>query len=137
LGSSQLKKLDNFVEKRRKIANKYDDSFSNMENLKTPDLQSKIEHSYHLYPLQIDFNKLTLTKVEFFDKMKKAGINLQVHYIPIHLQPFYKKKYGFQESDFPIAEKFYHSEVSLPVYPDLLDSDVSLVIDSILEIISI
>jgi dTDP-4-amino-4,6-dideoxygalactose transaminase len=59
-----------------------------------------------------------------------------VHYVPIHLQPFYKKKYGFNNGDFPIAENFYRNEVSLPIFPDLLTDDVSMVINNISEIIS-
>ena len=135
LGSRQLKRLDSFVQNRREIAKRYDDSFSNIDCLKTPKVQDSFEHSYHLYPLQIDFEKLSISKIEFFEKMKKAGINLQVHYIPIHLQPYYQKNYGFQQGDFPFAEYFYRNEVSLPIYPDLSMDDVSLVIDSVLEII--
>ncbi|MBT7901080.1 MAG: UDP-4-amino-4,6-dideoxy-N-acetyl-beta-L-altrosamine transaminase, partial [Candidatus Marinimicrobia bacterium] len=127
--------LDSFIQKRCELAKYYDGSFSNIENLIIPIVQRDVEHSYHLYPLQIDFEKMSLTKVNFFEKMKKAGINLQVHYIPIHLQPFYKKNYGFQQGDFPISERFYQNELSLPIYPDLSDKNVSLVIDSILEII--
>jgi len=137
LGSSQLKKLDSFNLKRREIAKRYDESFSNIDCLKTPNDQNAIQHAYHLYPLQIDFAKLSITKVEFFEKMKKAGINLQVHYIPIHFQPYYQKNYGFQQGDFLFSENFYQNEVSLPIYPDLLDNNVSLVIGSILEILSI
>ena len=133
LGSSQLKKLDSFIQKRCKIAKQYDDSFANIENLKTPKVQSKAEHSYHLYPLQINFEKIPLTKVHFFEKMKNAGINLQVHYIPVHLQPFYQKKFGFRKGDYPISERFYQNELSLPIYTNLSDKDVSLVIDNVLE----
>jgi UDP-4-amino-4,6-dideoxy-N-acetyl-beta-L-altrosamine transaminase len=136
LGSRQLKKLDRFVEKKHGIANLYNSSFANIENLKIPKAQSDIEHSYHLYPLQIDFEKIFLTKVQFFEKIKKAGIILQVHYIPIHLQPYYRKKYGFQKGEFPISENFYYNELSLPIYPDLSINDISLVIDNILGIIS-
>ena len=123
LGSSRLKKLDSFVEKRREIAKNYDKAFENNQLLTTPAESDNVNHSYHLYPLQIDFKKLSLTKVEFFEKMKESGINLQVHYIPIHLQPFYIKKYGFQKGDFPISEKFYDNEVSLPIYYDLNQND--------------
>ena len=69
--------------------------------------------------------------------MKSAGISLQVHYIPIHLQPYYKKKYGFNIGDFPISENFYNDEVSLPIFPDLSNDDVAMVINNILEIISL
>jgi dTDP-4-amino-4,6-dideoxygalactose transaminase len=136
LGSNQLKKLDLFIQKRREIAKKYDEVFSSIDSLKIPESHSSVEHAYHLYSLQVDFEKLAITKSEFFEKMKELGINLQVHYIPIHLQPFYRKKYKFQKGDFPISENFYQNEVSLPVYPDLSNKDVSLVIDSKLEIIA-
>ena len=136
LGSSQLKKLDLFVEKRREIAKQYNNLFSNIEYLKTPKVQNTVEHSYHLYPLQINFEKLPLTKVEFFEKMKKAGVNLQVHYIPIHFQPFYGNNYGFKKGDFPISENFYHNEVSLPVYSDFSTDDQKNVIKKIEEYIN-
>ncbi|MBT6938628.1 MAG: UDP-4-amino-4,6-dideoxy-N-acetyl-beta-L-altrosamine transaminase [Candidatus Marinimicrobia bacterium] len=136
LGSSQLKKLDSFVQKRREIAVQYDNSFANIVNLKIPKLQSAVEHAYHLYPLQIHFDKLKKNKSEFFKKMKESGINLQVHYVPIHLQPFYQKNYGFKQGNFPVAERFYRNEVSLPIYPNLSKDNVEMVANSILEIIS-
>jgi perosamine synthetase len=136
MGSNQLKKLDRFIQQRRDIARKYDESFSKIHSLIIPETQSSIEHAYHLYPLQIDFETLDIKKIDFFNKMKMSGVNLQVHYVPIHLQPFYKKKYGFNNGDFPIAENFYRNEVSLPIFPDLLTDDVSMVINNISEIIS-
>ena len=107
-------------------------SFLNNDNLKKPEAHKSVDHAYHLYPLQIDFEKLPLTKVEFFEKMKELGINLQVHYIPIHLQPFYKKNYGFEIGDFPVSESFYRCELSLPIYPGLSKESVDLVINKIL-----
>ena len=89
-----------------------------------------------LYPLQIDFEKLLLTKPQYFEEMKQAGINLQVHYIPVHLQPFYQKNYEFNSGDFPVSENFYRKEVSLPIYPHLSIENVSFVVNNILEIIS-
>ena len=136
LGSSQLKKLDQFVQKRRKIANIYDKSFSIVDSLKIPKAHNSVSHAYHLYPLQINFDDLALTKPKFFQRMKDIGVNLQVHYIPVHLQPFYKNNYGFQPGDFPVSERFYRNEVSLPTYADLSIKEVTFVVNNILEIIS-
>ena len=69
--------------------------------------------------------------------MKKVGINLQVHYIPIHLQPYYQNRYGFSLGDFPVSENYYRNEISLPIYPDLSMDDVSLVIKNIMKFISV
>jgi dTDP-4-amino-4,6-dideoxygalactose transaminase len=136
MGSSQLKKLDQFIQKRRKIANIYDKSFSIVDSLKIPKAHNSVSHAYHLYPLQINFDDLALTKPKFFQRMKDIGVNLQVHYIPVHLQPFYKNNYGFQPGDFPVSERFYRNEVSLPIYPDLSRKEVTFVVNNILEIIS-
>ena len=131
LGSSQLKKLDQFVEKRCAIARRYDKGFENNQLLITPATIDTINHAYHLYPLLIDFDKFKITKSEFFKKMKESGINLQVHYSPVHLQPYYKKQFGFKKGDLPNAEKFYVQEVSIPLYPNLSKEDQYFVINQI------
>ena len=136
LGSNQLKTLDLFVQKRRKIAKQYDELFSDFDKLKIPETHNSVHHSYHLYPLQIDFDKLPYDKKQFFKKMKEIGINFQVHYIPVPIQPFYQKNYGFKSGEFPVSESFYRKEVSLPIYPDLSTDNVSLVVNNILESIS-
>ena len=89
-----------------------------------------------MYPLQIYFDKLKKNKQEFFKKMRESGINLQVHYVPIHLQPFYQKNYGFKQGNFPVAERFYKNEVSLPIYPYLSKDDVEMVADKVLKFMS-
>ena len=134
LGSCQLKKLDSFVERRCGIAKIYDKSFLNVENLKIPKIYDYAEHAYHIYPLQVNFDRMNLTKSQFFEKMKVSGINLQVHYIPIHLQPFYQNDFGFKKGDFPLSEGFYHNEISLPIYPNLSKNDISSVSSHILKI---
>ncbi len=128
LGSSQLKKLDSFIQKRSKIADKYNEHFSQIESFIIPSVKKNVKHAYHLYPIQINFEKLVINKSLLFDKMKSSGINLQVHYIPVHLQPYYRNKYGYEPGDFLVAEKFYEKEVSLPIYPTLDNADVSRII---------
>ncbi len=135
LGSSQLEKLDRFVLERRKIAKSYDELFSGFDILTVPKTNSSIDHAYHLYPLQIDFEKLFLTKAAFFHKMKQVGINLQVHYIPVHLQPFYIRNYRFKSGYCNIAESFYDRVVSIPLYPSLTDAESEKVVAHITKFI--
>jgi len=137
LGNSQLKKLDNFIAKRRSIAKMYDVAFKSLDHVITPPVKKGVSHSYHLYPLLIDFNKTSFSKLEFFNQMKERGINLQVHYIPVHLQPYYSLNYNFKPGDFPVSEKFYEQEFSIPIFNDLDESQVEYVIDSIFSIFNI
>lgn len=133
LGISQLKKLDSFVEKRRKIAKYYDDFFSKDDRFIIPHISENVKHAYHLYPLQIKFDELKISKKDFFLIMKEKNILLQVHYIPVHLQPFYRKNFGFKGGDFPVTEKFYEREVSIPIYPSLSELDLNYISKSILK----
>ena len=128
MGISQLSKLDSFIEKRRKIAKLYNYEFGESDFLKSPVENKNSKHAFHLYPLLIDFKKIKKKKKSFFNHMKSKNILLQVHYIPVHLQPFYQKNYGFKKGDFSNAEEFYKNEVSLPIYPRLLEEDQELVI---------
>ena len=128
---SQLKKLKKIIKKRREVAKIYDSEFADNKFFVIPRVRDNCEHAYHLYPLQINFEKLRISKKELINKMRKKNINLQVHYIPIHLQPFYKRKFGFKKGDFPVAEKFYENEVSLPIFFSLKQKQVYKVIKSI------
>ena len=118
LGISQLKKINKFIKKKKEIAKIYDAEFSGNKIFTIPKVKKNCSHAYHLYPLLINFKK-TLKKKFFFKKLYNQNIRLQVHYIPIHLQPYYRKKYGFKKGDFPVSESFYKKEVSLPIYYSL------------------
>jgi len=134
LGSSQLKKLDRFVARRNDIANYYSEIFENDERFIIPKVEENVRHSYHLYPLQIKFDELKINKIDFFEKMRESNIGLQVHYIPIHTQPYYKNNFGFNEGDFPLAEEFYKNEVSIPIYPLLENDDLEFIVKTIKEL---
>ncbi len=133
LGISQLNKLNEFVTKRREIAKHYDNVFSNEEKFIIPEVNDNVEHAYHLYPLQIKFEELEINRKEYFKKLKERNILLQVHYIPVHLQPFYRKNFKFKEGDFAVAEKFYQREVSIPIYPLLEDKDLEYIAENLKE----
>jgi len=131
LGLSQLKRLDTFVSERRRIAQYYDKYFSNDERFITPAVAPNVRHSYHLYPLQVKFETLSVDKREFFSRLSKASIHCQVHYIPVHLQPYYRRNYGSKEGDLREAELFYKREVSIPMYPFLKTEDLDFICSQI------
>lgn len=124
LGISQLGKLERFKKRRREIVDFYN------KNLGLPHLFEK-EFSnacFHLYPVLVENRK------EFYFKAKEKGLNLQVHYIPVHLQPYYRKL-GYKAGDYPKAEAYYEKCISLPLYPILTDSDLTFIIKAVKEIL--
>ena len=133
LGISQLKKLDSFVARRRSIADYYNNIFNKDTRFIIPTISYDSNHAYHIYPLRIDFEKLGISKREYFARMEAKGIHCQVHYIPIHMQPFYRNNYGFKTGDFSIAEEFYKQEISIPMYPTLDEIDLKYITTSIIE----
>lgn len=133
LGLSQLKKLDSFLEKRRKVAEYYNQAFKDDQRLIIPSVSENVKHAYHLYPLQIKFDTLAVSKKEFFARLKAKRILGQVHYIPVHLQPFYRSNFGFKFGDFPIAERFYAFEISIPMYPTLEEEDFNYISSTIIQ----
>jgi dTDP-4-amino-4,6-dideoxygalactose transaminase len=136
LGESQLKKIDQFIDMRRKIAKIYNMGFAKNDLITTPAESSNVIHAYHLYTILIDFEKLSKTRNQVMQELKAENIGTQVLYIPVHLQPYYSKKYGFKKGDFPIAEKYYQNCLSIPIFPHLKECEVNHVIDKINLIIS-
>ena len=133
LGLSQLKKLDFFVKRRRELAKKYDEFFKN--SIVRPLYTFNENSSYHLYVIRIDFSKLNISKEELFLKMREKNIGLQLHYIPINKQWYYKKL-GYGEEMTPIMDKYYEECLSLPLYPMLKDEEQIYVVNSLFEIIN-
>jgi len=128
LGISQLNKIDQFILKRRKIAKKYLSSLMGCQNLILPKELDKCQHSYHLFPLQILFRKIKIDKKKLFKIFSNIGVKLQVHYIPIHLQPFYKKNFKINRKELINSEEFYKRVVSLPIYPGIKKNHLSKII---------
>jgi UDP-4-amino-4,6-dideoxy-N-acetyl-beta-L-altrosamine transaminase len=124
LGISQLSRLDEFLEKRRKIAERYDESFKENKNVELLKIDKNVFNSYHLYVIKVKDKE---TRLNIFNYLKENNVFCQVHYIPVHLHPYYKRL-GFKEHDFPIAEKFYERIISLPMYADLKEEEQDKVI---------
>ncbi|MGJ0363808.1 UDP-4-amino-4,6-dideoxy-N-acetyl-beta-L-altrosamine transaminase [Aliarcobacter cryaerophilus] len=132
LGISQLKKLDSFVKRRKEIALKYDKAFLNsvVKSLYSFNQNS----SYHLFVVKVDFSKLNISKVELFNKMREKYIGLQLHYIPINKQPFYKNL-GYGKEPTPIMNRYYDECFSLPMYSSLSNEEQEYVIKTLFEIL--
>ena len=124
LGISQLKRLESFKKRRREIVDYYN------KNLGLPHLIERdfSNACFHLYPILVENRR------EFYFKAREKGLNLQVHYIPVHLQPYYRE-FGYKEGDYKNAEKYYEQCISLPLYPDLTDSDLEEIVKRIKSII--
>jgi dTDP-4-amino-4,6-dideoxygalactose transaminase len=136
LGITQLKKLDKFLKKRKKIANIYDKEFLGIKNLKTQFIKKQDKSAYHLYPILIDFKKIGKNKVELFKLFYKNKILPQVHYIPVYRHLFYKKKFNINYSNFINAENFYKNAISLPIYYSLKNYEIKKVVKVLKNFIS-
>lgn len=135
LGCSQLAKLDWFKKRRREVVAAYNNAFAGMKYLKTPTEPKEVSSCFHLYAVQIDFAALGKSRTQVMQELRDKGIGTQVHYIPVPTQPFYKETYGYKNGDYPVAEKYYEQELSLPLYPGLSDEDVNSVIKAVKEVI--
>jgi UDP-4-amino-4,6-dideoxy-N-acetyl-beta-L-altrosamine transaminase len=131
LGISQLKKLDNFVKIRRNIVIKYNDAYQVLENITVPYEKPNNLSAFHLYVLLIDYKKLGKSRKQVMDALKNRGIGTQAHYIPVHLQPYYKKHFKFKSGDYPVAESYYSNCLSLPLFPKMTNSDINRVIKEV------
>lgn len=130
LGLSQLKKLDKFVAKRRSIASKYSEAFKKIEHVKTPIEPEEKKSACHLYVLQIDFEKIGKSRARVMTELMELGVGTQVHYIPVHMQPYYGNERNYNKQRYTTAEKYYSKALSIPLYPKMTDAEVAKVINS-------
>lgn len=134
LGISQIQRLEKFVSKRHEIANKYNQVLGNLPII----LPFQLENTYsglHLYVIRLPLRQLQQSRKEIFDSLRNKGIGVNVHYIPVHTQPYYEKL-GFKVGDFPYAEAYYESAISLPMYPDMTDDQIDCVYQALKEVLN-
>ena len=134
LGCSQMDSLDEFVARRRYLVKRYNEKLKNLP-LRTPYQDEATNPSWHIYIIRVDFTKVKLSKKEIFARMRDRGIVLNLHYIPVHTQPYYQKL-GFQKGDFPVSEKYYEEAITLPLYYDLTDEQQDEVIEALKEVLA-
>ena len=132
LGLSQMQRLDEFVGRRRQLARRYDEALGELPLVRPwqhPDAHS----AFHLYVVRLRLERLTKGHRQIFEELRQRGILVNLHYIPIHTQPYYRAL-GFRDGDFPEAERYYREAITLPLYPGLSDADQERVIDALSEV---
>jgi len=135
LGLHQLARCDWLLERRQTIAKRYTEVFSQWPELVTPPDPPHVEHAWHLYMLRLQLDRLTITRDAFIQELARANIGTSVHFIPLHLHPFYRETCQLVPGDFPVALDIYQRVISLPIYPGMSDDDVEDVIAAIGRII--
>ena len=134
IGIHQLRKCHAFHRRRLGIADQYDAAFAGLPGVSIPRVQDRESHGWHLYVIQIDPERLTIDRDAFIDRLIARNIGVSVHFIPLHVHPYYRERYALQPSDFPNAWAAYERIVSLPIYAKMTDDDVRHVIDAVREI---
>ncbi len=142
IGLHQLRKLPQFQARRREIVRRYNEAFSQFEEFQIPTERPEVEHAWHLYVLRLNLehfpairNPKSEIRNRFIEELKARNIGTSVHFIPIHLHPYYRDKYGYKPDDFPVAYREYQRIVSLPLYPRMSDQDVEDVIEAVVDVV--
>lgn len=134
IGLVQLGKLDAFQARRREVVERYDAAFGSQPYFEIPPRSAEIEHAWHLYVLRLNLDALTIDRDRFIHELRERNIGTSVHFIPVHLHPYYRDKYGYAPADLPVSHATYERIVSLPLHPRLSDRDVDDVIEAVLDV---
>ncbi len=134
MGIVQLEKADTMWRRRVEIARRYSESLSRSSLFEVPEEGSGRVHAWHLYQLRLNLGELRIDRARFVDQLQKRNIGTSVHFIPLHLHPYYRDTYGYRPSDFPVSVAEFEREISLPIYSRMTDEDVVDVIEAVLEV---
>ena len=135
IGIPQLRKCHSFERIRHRYAAMYNEGFQDVPEIIVPHVKRDVEHAWHLYVIQLDLKKLRIGRDEMIHLLKSRGIGTSVHFIPLHLHPFYRNNYTYAKEKFPIANQVFNRMISLPIYPKMTESDVQRVIATVKQLI--
>ncbi|PNW32303.1 UNVERIFIED_CONTAM: UDP-4-amino-4,6-dideoxy-N-acetyl-beta-L-altrosamine transaminase [Euhalothece sp. KZN 001] len=133
LGASQMQRLETFVDRRRSLAQRYNEQLQDLP-LTLPDQHPDTHSSWHLYVIRLQLDQIQKTHQQVFDELREAQIGVNLHYIPVHTQPYYQQ-FGFKWGDFPEAEQYYREAISIPLYYGLTEADQDRVVKTLREIL--
>jgi dTDP-4-amino-4,6-dideoxygalactose transaminase len=136
LGIHQLAKQEEFLEVRHRYADMYTDAFKHLPEITTPVVENHVRHAWHLYIIRLDLERLMIDRGQFIEALRRENIGTSVHFIPLHLHPYYRERYGFKKGDFPVAEALYEGIVTLPLYPKMSPEDVEDVIETVSKVVT-
>ncbi len=135
LGIHQLARLPQAQAVRARYAQRYNEAFLGLREIQTPLVRPDVEHAWHLYVIQLHLEYLTLDRAQFIEALQANNIGASVHFIPVHLHPYYRQAFGFKRGDFPRTEQIYDRIVSLPLYPKMTHEDIEDVIHAVYAIV--
>ncbi len=135
LGLSQLKKLDENLSRRREIAARYAAAFQNLAGVTPPAVRDHANPAWHLYPIRLNLEKLNANRTHIFRALRGENIGVNVHYIPVHLHPYYRDRFGYRGGEFPVAEDAYERLITLPMFHGMSDQDVEDVIHAVQKVL--
>ena len=135
LGLAQLRKAQKMWCRRQEIAQRYNSAFKEYPHLQIPADRADSQHAWHLYPLRLNMAMLSIDRAQFARALKEAQIGISVHFIPLHIHPYYQQTYGYKPDDFPLAFTQYQRVISLPIYSKMSDQDCQDVIDAVVAIV--
>ena len=135
LGLHQLRKLSSFHARRVEIVRRYNAAFSGLDEFQTPTCRPEVEHAWHLYVLRLNLECFEISRNEFIEELRARNISASLHFIPVHLHPYYRDKYGYKPNDYPVAYREYQRMLSLPLNPRMSDLDVDDVIEAVYDVV--
>jgi perosamine synthetase len=136
LGLSQLKKLEANLARRREIAAHYTAAFRRLRGVIVPSVRPNVNPAWHLYPIRVNPAQLNTDRAHVFRALRAENIGVNVHYIPVHLHPYYRERFGYQGGEYPAAEAAYEQLISLPMFHGMTDQDVQDVIHAVGKVVT-
>jgi perosamine synthetase len=136
LGLQQLTKLEQNLARRRQIASRYDAAFRGMRGLLPPQVRDDVSPAWHLYPIRLELEKLSVDRDQIVRALRAENIGVNVHYIPVHLHPYYRDHFGYRGGEYPIAEDAYRRLISLPMFHGMADGDIDDVVRAVEKVLT-
>jgi dTDP-4-amino-4,6-dideoxygalactose transaminase len=135
MGIAQLRKAERMWLRRQEIAQAYNRAFGKIKEIQIPHDNPAMQHAWHLYMLRLNLEKLSIDRAQVIEDLKQQNIGTSVHFIPLHLHPYYQETYSYKPDDYPVAYREYQREISLPIYSKMSDQDVQDVIDAVIDVV--